>query len=152
VGGAPAAAPLLFIDSSGNNDAADFAVGTAGDCGNAPIDPGKSCMVELFFAPQQSGLKMGLLDVVGSPGGMLSVGLTGNASVPTGGLTITPVNQDFGTAIVGGGVNLTMGKLFTVTNNAPSTYNLQIGVDGPAGVAPDFRRNPEIRGTCGSTL
>jgi len=86
----------------GGTDGAQYALGTDGCTGNT-LDAGKSCTVNVHFAPAASattGTKQGTLTVAGTPGGSPASTLTGTAATQAA-LGITPGTVAFGTILQG---------------------------------------------------
>jgi hypothetical protein len=86
----------------GGTDGAQYALGTDG-CTGKTLDAGKSCTVNVHFAPAATaavGLKQGTLTVAGKPGGSPASTLTGTAATQAA-LGITPATVPFGTILQG---------------------------------------------------
>jgi hypothetical protein len=152
---APTATPGLFVEGQ---DQAVFTF-NPNDC-TGPLAGGQSCTAGVAFVPDlmadSPGMKTALLDVIGMPGGQVSVMLLANVTIATGGLEIRSddpnnlVSADFGAANVGFS---SATRVFTVFNHADVDYPLQIQVEQKGVDIPDFSVVPlDIRGACGATI
>ncbi|MGV3620386.1 MAG: choice-of-anchor D domain-containing protein [Archangium sp.] len=82
----------------GGVDAAGFSIVNDG-CGGALGAQGR-CSVELRFFPERPGSFSASLDVVASPGGTVSMAITGNGLAPAQ-LVLSPSSHDYGAAVQG---------------------------------------------------
>ena len=114
-GGSPSGA--LSVVTSGTS-AGDFT--TSGDCQGATLQPAADCTVLVTFAPQSPGSKSANLDVSASPGGDLSVSLTGDG-IAMGALSMTPASYTFSNTNI---TATSSTKTFTVTNTGGSTTGM----------------------------
>ncbi|MDP1822693.1 MAG: choice-of-anchor D domain-containing protein [Archangium sp.] len=76
------------------------AFGIATNTCTGTLGAGGSCDVGIAFAPTMLGAATASLDVSGNPGGAISLGLTGNGSLPAT-LELSPMTQAFGSVVAG---------------------------------------------------
>ncbi len=86
-------------------------------CMGQPLAPTASCVIGVVLAPTAVGTPSATLSTSATPGGGVSVQLTGTVVTP-GDLTITPSLQDFGGVASGGTSQRTL--TFTNTGGAPT--------------------------------
>src|SRR5262249_2341646 len=78
-----------------------------------PLQPGAACTIDVIFEPTSLGSKSANLDLSATPGGTLSVPLTGQGGTPPN-LTISPTpTYNFGNVLQG---TDSQTQRFTVTN------------------------------------
>ena len=82
-------------------------------CSGQVLAAGASCTVTLHFAPKTVGSLSATFTISATPGGSLTVQLTGQ-SAPPGALAISPSTNDFGSIVTGASSSATA---FTVTNS-----------------------------------
>jgi RHS repeat-associated protein len=104
-GGRPSGTVAASISGAG------FWIQTDG-CSGSPVAPGASCEVDVAFTPDVAGLASGSFKIAGTPGGVRTGALTGNALAP-GKLSLAPIAADFGDVTVGTTSDATT---FVVTN------------------------------------
>jgi len=92
-------------------DAAAFAV-TSDTCSSNPLVSAASCAVKLRFSPTAAGAKAGTLTVSSTPGGMVTVALSGTA-VAAGALSVDRTTNPFGSLAIG---TTSAVAMFTFTN------------------------------------
>lgn len=110
--GAVATGPLTATVTG--DDAGVFSV--VGGCAQS-LDAGQACPLQVRFAPVEDGAREGTLVVSATPGGAVSVPLSGVGATP-GALRITPAMHAFGSVAEG---SLGTPRGFTVTNNGGTT-------------------------------
>lgn len=88
------------------------AFGIATNTCTGTLGGGGSCDVGIAFAPTTLGAATASLDVSGNPGGAISLGLTGNGSLPAT-LELSPMTQAFGSVVAGSSSAM---QTFTVRN------------------------------------
>lgn len=103
-------------------DASQFAI-TSDACTGIVLMESESCVVSLAFAPTSQGAKVASLEVVGMPGGMLTVALAG---VGTPDIEIAPNPHDYGAIPVA----MTSDQLFTITNRTTSARTFSTSMLG----------------------
>jgi hypothetical protein len=116
-GGNPSAVPMIVITQLATRAGGDFARTNASSCPTA-LAAGASCTIAIHFAPTTAVVdplnppapKTATLTVSGNPGGSVSASLSGNATVSSNGLLITPATHNFGNVMVG-----TTSPIFTFT-------------------------------------
>jgi hypothetical protein len=109
-----------------------FAI-TADQCSNASLAAGATCDVTVALRPHSAGAQTATLGVSASPGGDVSVELTGSAFVPAV-LHATDAGFNFGAEGIGG---TTAPKTFTIQNTGGQASGaIEAAVAGPA--AADF--------------
>jgi hypothetical protein len=114
------AGPRTFVVTSGaelptgllsrqiSGDAAAFEVS---GCEGQPLAPGASCTLQVSYHPAAPGSHQLTIQVSGTPGGSVSVHVTGSAVQPSA-LVISPSPKDYGPLLDG----VTSAQIFTVTN------------------------------------
>ena len=93
-------------------------------CAKQPLAPGASCTVGVVMAPTAVGTPSAVLSVSGTPGGTVSVNLSGTAVTP-GAIAVTPSPEDFGSVTAGTGSST---RTLTLTNGGGAST-------GPVGLA-----------------
>jgi hypothetical protein len=128
---------LTGADTNQFNKAAD-------NCNGNTLAPGANCTVVVLFEPTSSGPKTASLDLSATPGGSVSIPLSGTGQTPAN-LTLTPAPFDFGNVLRG---TSSPAQTFTITNTGEqSTGNLTValftnlpplrfGGPNPCGTAP----------------
>lgn len=113
--------------SLGGLDGSEFTVARDA-CSGRSIAPGGTCTVDVVFAPTHSGALMGLLQVQALAGPNATAPLSGTALAPVADITISPMTQDFGTALLGcPGAS----QVFTVTSTGTlATGPLVVALSG----------------------
>ncbi len=90
-----------------------YQVGPGSDaCTGVTLAPAASCTISVAFAPTSGGVEPASLTVAGSPGGVVSAGLTG-VGVSAAALASTPTERQFGSVVTG---TMSSSFAFTVTN------------------------------------
>jgi hypothetical protein len=104
VTGNASAATVITVRNTGGQHTGTLIVGvvdavtfptSADTCNGNQLDPGASCTVSVTFQPASAGAKTTTLRVGGTPGGTVSVTLSG-MGVDPGALAITPNQRDYG--------------------------------------------------------
>ena len=99
-GGVASAVPTATVSGATSADAGQFAIPTGGNGCTAAIMPGNSCTITVRFTPTTTGVKNGTLTVSLGAGVSATATLTGTGIAP-GKLSISPLNQDFGSVAQG---------------------------------------------------
>ncbi len=117
----------LGVASTGAH-VADFAI-THDGCTGIALAPAASCTIDVAFTATAPGTRTASVDVSGTPGGIVSVGLTGTGIAPSQ-LVATPPTRDFGSVGVGDPAQTTS---FTVSNTgAAATAPIALTTTGSA--------------------
>ena len=128
LGGVATAVPTVAVAGVTSADAGQFAIPTGSNGCTAAIAAGDGCMITVRFTPTATGVKNGTLTVTAGTGAMSTATLTGTGIAP-GKLSISPLNQDFGSLLQGS--KGTTPVNFTVTNTGASpTGTLQASIVG----------------------
>jgi hypothetical protein len=105
--GTTSSAQTVTLTNTGSTALTPTSIAVSGDfgetdnCGNATLNAGASCTVQVTFTPSQTGTRTGQLTIDANiPGGQLTVGLTGTG-VSSGAVQLSPVSISFGTVAVG---------------------------------------------------
>ncbi len=127
-GGVASVVPTVVVSGATTADAGQFAIATGGNACTAAIAPGTPCTITVRFTPTSMGVKNGTLTVTAGTGITATATLTGTGIAP-GKLSISPLNQDFG-SLAQGTKSVTPVR-FTVTNTGASpTGTLQASIVG----------------------
>jgi hypothetical protein len=86
--------------SLGGDAANSFALGADGNCSGSKLSAGQSCAISISFMPDRSGALRATVEVAGTPGGDITVILTGSG-LGLGHLMLVPSMNNFGSIAVG---------------------------------------------------
>src|ERR1041384_6633680 len=120
--GPVATGPFVTGGLAGPNPG-DFAGGQNG-CQQAfatGLAAGASCDFEITFTPQVDGPRAASLTLSTTPGGIITLQLSGSGVFRLAAMTIAPATYDFGTVRVGEDA----GKTFTVTNQSAGSMGIE---------------------------
>ncbi len=95
-GGTPSGA--LVLQAAGS-DPAEF-TRSMDQCTGVQLAAGASCTFQVRFSPLSIGAKASLIQINGNPGGTVAGSVTGTGIAPAS-LVIVPLQNDFGTVVVG---------------------------------------------------
>lgn len=95
----------------GGAHASNFAI-TSNTCTGVALPGGATCTASVSFSPTASGSRVATLVALASPGGSVSVALSGTGALAAS-LAISPASYAFGTVTVGGS---SASQTFTLTN------------------------------------
>lgn len=108
-----AVATGALATSVGGANASLFVIDTDG-CNGMTLAAGASCMVTMHYAPSAAGSHAASLTVSATPGGMVTVSLSG-MGIAQGTLSPDLSSKDFGTVMVGA---MSASTTFTVSNSS----------------------------------
>ncbi len=113
----------------GGTDPGEFTIVTGSNgCAGVVLAANGTCTLAITFNPATGGAKAANITVSGTPGGVATAGLNGNA-IPDALLAISPASHDYGT--IGTGTQ-TPFTTFTITNNGGQTTGaIAVSVNGP---------------------
>lgn len=123
--GGSSSGPLSVVP--GGQNPGDFFI-TRNTCSSIALAPSATCGIDVFFRPAAPGNRSATLTIVGTPGGSVTVALSGGGT--TGAvLTISPTSRDFGSFAVGAS---SAPQSFTVQNTGTlPAFALAVSVTGP---------------------
>lgn len=112
----------------GGTEPAQFTIvpGSNG-CQGTALAPSAQCTIAIQFAPTSGGPKSASLSIMGSPGGSLSAGLSGDG-IPPANLSIDRVSKDYGSVGIG---ETSPAQAFQITNTGGQASGaLGVALDG----------------------